>query len=322
MNKIPLNLGSNITLIDDMDLGIQNRTGTYVIHDKKLTIVETSASPSIPYILEGFKKINVNPQDIHYIVVTHIHLDHSGGAGLLLKECPNAKVVVHPKGARHLIDPTRLIAGARAVYGEDFDKLFNPIVPIPEDRILIKQDGETIDLDNRTLTFYDSPGHSYHHFSIHDSYSNGIFTGDTVGVYYQDIIDFDFYLPSTSPNQFDPDAMLKSIEKFEALQIDHIFFGHFGMSSEPNHVFSEIRKWLPIFVKTAEDVYKIYDEKEQTQLSNEISKQLFTKIKTYLNGQNIEDSHKVFEIIKLDVDVCSQGLADYLIKREVKERSI
>ncbi len=116
MNKNPINLDDNISFFDVFDLGMENRTGTYVIHDEKLTIVETSASPSIPYLLEGLKKLEIDPSEIHYIIVTHIHLDHAGGAGLLLKECPNAKVIVHPRGFRHLIDPSRLIAGARAVY--------------------------------------------------------------------------------------------------------------------------------------------------------------------------------------------------------------
>jgi len=205
----PVNLGHQISFFDVFDLGFENRTGTFVIHDEKLTIVETSASPSIPYLLDGLKQLEIDPADIQYIIVTHIHLDHAGGAGLLLKHCPNAKVVVHPRGYRHLVDPSRLIAGAKAVYKEDFEKFYDPIYPIPEERLMIKENGEVLELANRTLTFYDTPGHAKHHFSIHDSLSNGIFTGDTIGVYYQDIQEFEFFLPSTSPNHFDPDEMLR-----------------------------------------------------------------------------------------------------------------
>lgn len=318
MGKKPLDLGFNISLIDDFDLGTENRTGTYVIHDKKLTIVETSASPSIPYILHGLKELTIDPQDIHYIVVTHIHLDHSGGAGLLLKECPNAKVVVHPKGARHLADPSRLIAGARAVYGEDFDKLFNPILPIPEDRLIVKYDGERIELEDRTLTFYDTPGHAKHHFSIHDSLSNGIFTGDTIGIYYQDIEEFDFFLPSTSPNQFDPDAMLQSMEHIEKLNVDRIYFGHYGVSDQPHLVLAEIKKWLPIFIKAGEKVYFKEKSQDMPLLSQKISTFLFNEIRTFLNKKHIPVDHKVYSILKLDIEVCSMGLADYLLRREKK----
>jgi len=311
----PVDLGYNISFFDVFDLGLENRTGTYVIHDKKLTIVETSASPSIPYLLDGLKSLNIDPKDIQYIVVTHIHLDHAGGAGLLLKECPNAKVVVHPRGFRHLVDPSRLIAGARAVYGDDFNRLYNPIYPIPEDRLIIKEDGETLELEERTLTFYDTPGHAKHHFSIHDSYSNGIFTGDTIGIYYRDIEDFDFFLPSTSPNQFNPDEMLASLNKIKDLHVSHIYFGHFGMGKNPNKVYEEINKWLPIFVVTAEEVYEEHKTKTIEQLTPLISAKLFNKIKLFLNDNKIPSTHKVYAILKIDIDICSMGLADYFLKK-------
>ncbi|MED4353039.1 MBL fold metallo-hydrolase [Schinkia azotoformans] len=319
MNKKPVNLGNNISFFDVFDLGMENRTGTYVIHDEKLTIVETSASPSIPYLLEGLKNLEIDPSEIHYIIVTHIHLDHAGGAGLLLKQCPNAKVIVHPRGFRHLIDPSRLIAGARLVYGDDFDRLYDPIYPIPEDRLIVKQDGETLEIGKRTLTFYDTPGHAKHHFSIHDSLSNGIFTGDTIGIYYQDVEEFDFFLPSTSPNQFDPDDMLHSLKKIEELNVSLIYFGHFGKSNNPSLVYSEIKKWLPVFVETGKEIYLEHKEMTLEELTPLISENLFGKIKAYLSEKNIPNNHKVYTILKLDIDVCSMGLADYFIRIENKK---
>lgn len=319
MNKKPVNLGNNISFFDVFDLGMENRTGTYVIHDEKLTIVETSASPSIPYLLEGLKNLEIDPSEIHYIIVTHIHLDHAGGAGLLLKQCPNAKVIVHPRGFRHLIDPSRLISGARLVYGDDFDRLYNPIYPIPEDRLIVKQDAETLQLGKRILTFYDTPGHAKHHFSIHDSLSNGIFTGDTIGIYYQDVEEFDFFLPSTSPNQFDPDDMLHSLKKIEELNVSHIYFGHFGKSNNPSLVYSEIKKWLPVFVEIGKEIYLEHKEMTIEELTPLISEKLVGKIKAYLSEKNIPNNHKVYTILKLDIDVCSMGLADYFIRIENKK---
>ncbi|HHY73930.1 MAG TPA: MBL fold metallo-hydrolase [Bacillus bacterium] len=316
LNKNPINLGHNISFFDVFDLGLENRTGTYVIHDEKLTIVETSASPSIPYLLNGLKKLKINPEDIQYIIVTHIHLDHAGGAGLLLKDCPNAKVVVHPRGHRHLIDPSRLIAGARAVYGEDFDRLYDPIYPIPEDRLIVKENGETLELEKRTLTFYDSPGHAKHHFSIHDSLSNGIFTGDTIGVYYQDIEEFDFFLPTTSPNQFDPDEMLNSLKMIENLNVSQIYFGHFGMYNNPEHVYAEIRKWLPVYVEAGKAVFTENKSKTIEELTPLISEKLFGQIKAYLDEMNIPNNHNVYTILKIDTDICAMGLADYFIRQE------
>ncbi|WP_458414059.1 MBL fold metallo-hydrolase [Schinkia sp. CFF1] len=319
MKKNPVNLGHNISFFDVFDLGLENRTGTYVIHDKKLTIVETSASPSIPYLLDGLKKLEIDPKDIQYIVVTHIHLDHAGGAGLLLKDCPNAKVVVHPRGYRHLMDPSRLIAGARVVYGDDFDRLYDPIYPIPEDRLLIKEDGETLELEGRTLTFYDTPGHAKHHFSIHDSFSNGIFTGDTIGIYYQDIEEFDLFLPTTSPNQFDPDEMLHSLKAIEELNVSQIFFGHYGMYRDPSIVYAEIKKWLPIYVQTSEKIYNENKSKTMEELTPLISEKLFTKVKAHLDEKNIPNNHKVYTILKIDIDICAMGLADYFIRQEHKK---
>ncbi len=184
-----------------------------------------------------------------YIIVTHVHLDHAGGAGLLLKECPNATVVVHPRGARHLVNPKKLAAGARAVYGDSFSDLFDPIVPVPEERLLVKEDGKTLSIgENCTLEFLDTPGHAKHHFSIYDPVSNGLFTGDTVGIRYQQLIreGINFFVPSTSPNHFDPDAMKTSINRIRKLGVDRIYFGHFGMTEMVNEALVQVSEWLDI----------------------------------------------------------------------------
>ncbi|WP_028784955.1 MBL fold metallo-hydrolase [Thalassobacillus devorans] len=309
--KSPIDLGNRIQLIDGYDLGLPGRTGSYVIDEEQLTLVETGPSPSIPYVLEGLKELHIDPEDIRYIIVTHIHLDHAGGAGLLLKECPNAEVVVHPRGKRHLADPSRLIAGARDVYGDKFDELFDPIVPIPGDRLLVKEDGETLEIGpDCTLTFYDSPGHAKHHFSIHDSKSNGIFTGDTVGVRYHQTQDkgLIFYLPSTSPNQFDPDAMRASIDRFRKMDVERIYFGHFGESAEPDEVFQQVESWLPKFVAAGEEALAA-DEGQAG-----VKKRLHELVSDYLQTHNIPDDHPVYQVLDVDFEVCAMGIVDYLNK--------
>jgi glyoxylase-like metal-dependent hydrolase (beta-lactamase superfamily II) len=315
----PINLGSGISLIDVFDLGKENRTGTYVIHEEELTLIETSASPSIPYLLKGLESMEIDPAEIKYIIVTHIHLDHAGGAGVLLEKCPNARIIVHPKGKRHLADPSRLIQGARAVYGEQFDELFHPILPIPEDRLVVKEDGETLQIgSNRILTFLDTPGHANHHFSIYDSYSGGIFTGDTVGVYYTELLSegLEFYLPSTSPNQFNPQAMLAAADRMENLNIERIYFGHYGMSENPDLVFKQLRHWLPLFVGTGENIiieqkYASFEEK-----TDAVSKALFKMVSDYLMKQNVALSRDFTETIQLDLTVCAMGIVDYLEKKK------
>ena len=307
--KQPLHLGNRIHLIDGFDLGMPGRTGTYVIEEDQLTLIETGPSPSVPHILEGLKQLGLDPVDVKYIIVTHIHLDHAGGAGLLLQHCPNATVVVHPRGARHLANPSRLINSARTVYGSKFDTLFDPIVPVPEDRLLVKEDGETLGIGaDCTLQFWHTPGHAAHHFSIYDPVSNGLFTGDTAGVRYHQTNDvpFEFYLPSTSPNQFDPEATLASIRKYQDLQVDRIYFGHFGMTTHVEEVYEQVTDWLPRFVETGEQAMATGGD------ASDIAARLMSIVGPYLTERGVPENHDVYTVLKLDFDVCAMGIADYL----------
>lgn len=316
--KKPIDLGYNISLVDVYDLGISNRTGTYVFHEEDVTVIDTSASPSIPHLLAGLEALGVDAARIKYIIVTHIHLDHAGGAGLLLEKCPGAKVVVHPKGKRHLADPSRLIAGAKVVYGEKFEQLFDPIVPIPEERLLVMNDGDCLQIGrNRTLTFYDTPGHANHHFSIHDSKSNGIFTGDTIGVFYSELVEkgVELYLPSTSPNQFRPEAMLESANRLEKLNPKRIYFGHFGMSENPRNVFEQLKYWLPKFVEAGEKAVSEHPASPLPEKIKLLSCMLFDEVTTYLNQHNVTCDDSFLEILSLDLEVCAMGIIDFLEKK-------
>jgi len=313
----PIDLGHDITLIDLFDLKMDERTGSYVLWDEEVTIIETSASPSIPYLLEGLKKINIDPAEVKHIIVTHIHLDHAGGVGLLVESCPNAKVYVHPRGKRHLADPSRLIESAKQVYGDTFNELFDPILPVPEEQLVEVADGETLKLGSRTLTFYDTPGHAKHHMSIHDSLSNGIFTGDTIGVHYSKAStdDFVFVLPSTSPNQFDPNVMLESLKRIKKLNVDAIYFGHYGKTTLVDQVYDQIEHWLPKFVQSGE---KVLDEFETASMEYKVdllANMLDEMTRAYLEEKNIPSSHEVYDYLKLDLQVCSMGIIDYLMKK-------
>ncbi|MBM4764341.1 MBL fold metallo-hydrolase [Bacillus sp. B15-48] len=314
--KKPVQLTEKVHLIDGFDLGVEERTGSYVLLEQDLTIIETSASPSVPHILNGLKELGLALEEVKNIIVTHIHLDHSGGAGLLLTHCPNATVFVHSKGARHLADPSRLIASAKTVYGEDFDSLFNPILPIPEDRLVIKNDGDTLEIGaNCSLTFFDTPGHANHHFSIYHSGVNGIFTGDTSGIYYPQLHrkGIEFYLPTTSPNQFDPDKMLTSIEKYKRQAVDRIFFGHYGMSENPQEVFKQVEAWLEVFVAEAKVAYtEGSDFDNKTEIA---SKRILEKIQKELQIRGVHDKDPIYKILSLDVQVSAMGLIDYLTKK-------
>lgn len=302
---------NRIHTIDLFDLGVAKRTGCYVIQEEKLTIVETGPSPSVKYIKEGLEKLGYTLEDLQYIIVTHIHLDHAGGVGLLLRECPNAKVVVHERGARHLIDPKRLAAGARGVYGEQFQELFEPIVPVYEDQVIIKKEGETLTIgENCTLEFWNTPGHSNHHLSIYDPISHGIFSGDTVGIRYEQLASegFDFYVPSTSPNQFNPTAMLASINRMKALDLDVLYFGHYGHTENVKDAFQQVEMWLPIFVEEAREVH------EEGGDYGILRDRLFAEVHNYLQSKGISDDHLVYGLIQLDMTISAMGLIEYVMK--------
>lgn len=302
---------NRIDIIDGYDLGVAHRTGIYVIHEEALTLVETGPSPSVKHIYKGLKVLGYTTNDVKYIIVTHIHLDHAGGAGLLLQECPNAQVIVHPRGARHLAEPERLIAGAKAVYGEKFNELFDPIIPIPKDRVLIKEEGDTLEIGKAcTLEFWDTPGHANHHLSIYDPISHGMFTGDTVGIRYQQLADegIEFYIPSTSPNQFNPTAMQAAIDRMKVLNLETIYFGHYGYTKNVPEVFRQVEEWLPIFVQEAQQVY------EERMDYQELSMRLLKKVQTELQGKNISDDHPAYQLIQLDMEVSAMGLMEYIAK--------
>ncbi|RKD72794.1 glyoxylase-like metal-dependent hydrolase (beta-lactamase superfamily II) [Sinobaca qinghaiensis] len=308
-----MKLDDELWISDGMDLSVPGRTGTYILTGGTLAVIETGPSPSIPRLKENLQKIGFSIKDIRYIIVTHIHLDHAGGAGLLIQECPDAELIVHPKGARHLADPSKLIKGAKAVYGDDFDELFNPVLPVPEARILSAADGETLSLAaGRTLTFYHTPGHADHHISIHDSLTNGVFTGDTAGIQYVDALQYDrqIFLPSTSPNQFRPEQMLASLDHLTAMKPAAIYFGHFGKTEDLEEVSSQIRYWLPVFVQTAEESAGKENELEHLRA------ELYKDILGFYKLPPLPDGDPFKYLLQLDLYVCAMGLLDYVKKKQ------
>ncbi|MGZ4105932.1 MAG: MBL fold metallo-hydrolase [Tumebacillaceae bacterium] len=303
-------LPHDIYLFDLQEAGERGRTGSYVIRGEKNAIVDVGSSHARERILEAIAEIGLTPEQIDYVIVTHIHLDHSGGVGYLLPLLPNATVVCHPRAARHLIDPSRLIAGATAVYG-DLEPIFGQILPVPEERVLIREDGETIDLgQGHLLTFYDTPGHARHHFSIHDAGSNGIFTGDTVGIrYVPELTGWDFIcmFPSSSPSEFDLAAVHTSIERLQQLGAERIYHAHFGVTEPASYAFERTKQ-------TASD----YDRMAREMFAPVMSwEPLAEKIREYIRTDLAQAGHHVHDLsgIELDITLNAQGLL-YVLERE------
>jgi glyoxylase-like metal-dependent hydrolase (beta-lactamase superfamily II) len=214
----------------------EGRAAAYLIRDREeAAFVDNITQYSIPYLLETLEKRGMTPEQVRYAIVTHIHLDHSGGTAELMKHCPNATVLCHPRAARHLIDPTRLEQSARPVYGDEaFDKLYGTIEPVAEDRVRIMEDGESVALGDRTLSFYDSPGHARHHHVIHDSATHSVFAGDAFGTAYAQLQHGSkpFMNYVCAPPEFDPDAATSTIQRIVDLNPEHVWTTHFGAAPD------------------------------------------------------------------------------------------
>ncbi|MGE7114382.1 MBL fold metallo-hydrolase [Lysinibacillus sp. NPDC047702] len=312
-------IAPNFFCIDTHDLNREQRTSSYLLIDEKIALIETSASPSVPYILEGLDELNIALEDIDYVIVTHIHLDHAGGAGLFLQSCPNATFVVHPRGVSHMIDPSRLIASAKSVYGEEFERLFDPIVPIDASRITEIGHGQELELGQHKLTFYHTEGHAKHHVSMLYSATNGLFVGDTTGVRYPEMNGeaIDLIIPSTSPNQYNPETMEQSIQLYESLNASELYFGHYGAYKNPKEAYRQVRYWTPLFLaegKKASEISSIFQEHVH-YLDACLKELLFN----YLKENGIPASHPVYETIPFDTIVSSMGILDYLEKIKAQQ---
>jgi glyoxylase-like metal-dependent hydrolase (beta-lactamase superfamily II) len=230
-------IASGVSVIDSGYFS-KDFAAIYIIQqNNKVAIIETGTTYSISNVQIALEKIHLSFVDVAYIIPTHVHLDHAGGAGELMKQCQNASLIVHPRGARHMIDPTKLIAGAMAVYGKQkFKKLYGEIIPIEASRVIEAVDNFILDFDGRELKFIDTPGHAKHHFCIWDKQTESMFTGDTFGISYRDLDHKDeiYIFPSTSPVQFDPEELIKSIHKIMEYNPQRVCLTHFA-AIRPTH---------------------------------------------------------------------------------------
>ena len=202
-----------------------------MIEGNESAFIENNTVKSIPILLNKLKENNLKNDNVKYIIITHVHLDHAGGTSELLSHCPNAIVLAHPKAAPHIIDPKRLIDSSIMVYGKDkFYELYGDIKPVPQERVRAMKDGESISLGGRDLKFIYTRGHANHHFVIYDSKTNGVFSGDSFGIGYRQLQkgSSPFIFPSTTPTDFDAEEAKLSIQKIIATGADKVYLTHFG----------------------------------------------------------------------------------------------
>jgi len=234
--------------LDTLLGGWQRVTAGYLIEGDAPVLVETGSQSSVPVLLAELGRLGLGPSDLAGVVVTHIHLDHAGGVGDVARAFPGATVYVHPKGARHLVDPTRLVDSASRVYGPLLDSLYGRLDPTPAERIHVLEDGEAISVSsNRSLIAVDSPGHAKHHVALHDTLSGILFAGDAVGV---KLPDAGVLRPSTPPPDFDLTSALTSLQRFADRRPTGLALAHYGLLADPLDVLDEaggtLRKWADV----------------------------------------------------------------------------
>jgi glyoxylase-like metal-dependent hydrolase (beta-lactamase superfamily II) len=299
----------------DADFHREHMAACYMVEaESEVAFIEVGTNSSTPRLMKVLENRGWKPEDVTYVIVTHVHLDHAGGSGSLMQLLPNATFLVHPYGARHMIDPTKLEAGSRAVYGDEmFDRIYGKLIPVEEHRVRIMEDGDEVTLGNRQLRFMDTPGHARHHFCVYDSLTNGWFTGDTFGLSYRE---FDtengaFLLPTTTPIQFDPEPLKASVRKLVANEPQFMYLTHYGRVSDVQRLSRVMIEGVDTLVGFAER-YKDDDARRQ-------------KIETAMGDWLMDglDKHGVTlgrdrcqELLGSDIKLNTQGIEYWLDHRK------
>lgn len=279
-------------------------------------VIETGTHNTVPRILALLDERGIGAERVKYVIPTHVHLDHAGGVGGLMQALPKATLLVHPRGARHMIDPSKLKAGAMAVYGEAlFTQLYGDVIPVDASRVRTMEDGDEVTVGDRSLVFYDTPGHARHHFCVYDPASKGIFTGDTFGLSYPSLTTGNgaFILPTTTPVQFEPEALKESIRKLLALKPERMYLTHYGCVDNPAPLGEQLLSMVDDYVALAEAV-------ASTTEGDALEGRLIDAMGEYL-AQRLEahgcrlSKAQLQTALGMDIQLNSQGLAVWLRSR-------
>ncbi|WP_433337931.1 MBL fold metallo-hydrolase [Spirillospora sp. CA-294931] len=244
-------LGGDVYEIDTRMAGYSGITAGYLILSDRPCLVEPGTAGSVPVVRQALSELGIGPSDLATVVVTHIHLDHAGGVGDIAELYPDAEVVVHEKGARHLASPERLMRSARMVYGDKLDVLFGELKPTEASRIRSVEESGVIDLGGgRRLESHHSPGHAKHHVGLVDSQTGDLYVGDAAGLYIPETADV---RPATPPPDFDLELTLRSLDKFRALGPQRLLFAHYGPVDEVDDTLLRSAEELRIWVDTVRD---------------------------------------------------------------------
>jgi glyoxylase-like metal-dependent hydrolase (beta-lactamase superfamily II) len=281
-----------------------------IVERGRAAFVDTGTNHSVPRLLAALEASGLTRDAVDYVIPTHVHLDHAGGAGLLMQALPHARLVAHPRGAKHLIDPVHLIKGATAVYGAaEIERSYGTLVPIAAERVMQTHDGMTLELAGRPLHFLDTPGHAMHHHCVWDQASRAFFTGDTFGLSYRD---FDttrgaWIMPTTTPVQFQPEALRRSIERMLAFTPAHIYVTHYGRVGEVARLAALLLGQLDAMVAFARSVAP--GPERHAELMRGLEAIHLQSLRAH--GVTLSDA-RIRELLALDLELNAQGIAIWL----------
>ncbi len=300
----------NITCIDTGYIRPQLAACYLIEEDGVAGIIETGTGFSLPMILAVLKLKEIPLENVQYVMPTHVHLDHAGGAGHLMQQFPNAQLVIHPRGVRHMIDPSKLWQGTLAVYGEEFmQRMYGELVPVDESRIVIANDELVLDLNGRPLLFIDTPGHARHHYSIFDELSKGFFTGDTFGMAYRELssAQLPYIMPTTTPVQFDPDAWYQTLQRYLEYKPLRMFLTHYSMVEQVEKLAEDLQRRIEVYVEIAESYQ---DSDNRSQLMNaRIAETTFAELR---ESNCLLPMAACKALLKMDFELNVQGLEVWL----------
>ena len=291
-------IGKNLYQVELETGGIKQLICSYIITGSKPMLVESGPTNSVPNLVSGVQELGIKPEAIEYVAITHIHLDHGGGAGTLLKYLPNAKVLVHPRGMPHLIDPERLWPSSQSVLGY-VSEVFGKPEPVPKDRIIPITEG-TIDLgDNGKITVIETLGHASHHLSFQESFNGGVFPGDAAGTY---LPEFDVVVPTTPP-PFRLDSALASLDKLISLNPSALYFSHFGKADKAVERLETYKQQLQLWADIAKDGVG------KNQTFEEIRDRILVEDKVMRRIADFVKSHHIYS--KTVLENCVRGFIEY-----------
>jgi len=268
----------------------------------------------VPLLLDGLQQQNLDPGDVDYVFLTHIHLDHAGGAGLLMQHLPNARCVIHPRGAPHMVSPERLIAGTVGVYGEERTReMYGDIVPIEESRVIVAQDQAWFDLNGRAMQALHTEGHARHHYVLNDPGSRGVFTGDNFGISYRelDTANGEFIFPTTTPASFDPDEAHKSVDRIMACDPEQLYLTHYSRVRELDRLADDMHKGIDAYVELA------LANKDSPERGARIQDAMDDYLSMRLVNHGFQgDRDAIWSALEIDIVLNAQGLVSWLERLE------